>query len=224
MSVIFEVIGHPFCVVYIIIVAWVWVNVVVEEWDYKPFILSYEDCVIKRQYWRLLTSPLIHKSFLHLFFNLVMLWSVRWVEDEYGSWFMFRYTILLHFSEGLFAFLLIQYGIKLARNEIFRQYLSNIQSLGSSGVVIAWLTFMSTHLRTSPIIFLGVLPFHPAYALFPTILLNYLLTPLSNVYANLSGLLCGYMLAGGVLTLLPTPYLTICILGNIFLMTLLSYY
>eukprot|EP01031_Cornospumella_fuschlensis_P039387 gene39387-47946_t len=44
---------------------------------------------------------------------------------------------------------------------------------------------MSTHLHTAPIVFLGVLPLHAAYALFPTILLSYLFTPLSNAYANL---------------------------------------
>lgn len=224
MTVILELVGHPFSVSYIVLVAWIWVNVAVEEFDCKPFLLSYTDCVLKRQYWRLLTSPFMHKSFIHLFFNLVMLWSVRWIEDEYGSWFMFRYTLLLHFCEGLFAFLFIQYGIKVARNELFTQYLSNIQSLGCSGVVVAWLTFMSTHLRTAPIIFLGVLPLHASYVLFPTIVLNYLLTPLTNVYANLSGLLSGYMLAAGMLTLLPTTYLTMCILGNIVILTFSSYY
>eukprot|EP01031_Cornospumella_fuschlensis_P039440 gene39440-48019_t len=93
--------------------------------------------------------------------------------------------------EGIFAFAIIKYGMKVAQSDLLRQYLRNIQSFGSSGVAIAWLTFMSTHLHTAPIVFLGVLPIHAAYALFPTILLSYLFTPLSNAYANLSGL-CYY--------------------------------
>jgi membrane associated rhomboid family serine protease len=218
MVVAWEIVCHPVSSASILLLVWVWVKVYVEEWDYRDLCLSFSDCIERQHYWRLLTAPATHRSFLHLLLNLMMIWSCKVAEEFYGSWFVLRYSLVMVLAEALLTFALIHYSVKLGRGEIMRHILYNLQSSGCSGVLMGWLAFMSTDHRARPILFLGLTPFHPAIAILPSIAANYLFVPMSNVYSNLCGLLSGYFLASGLLQVLPNAYWSACFLFNLLLL------
>lgn len=67
------------------------------------------------QWWRLLTSPFFHHNPFQLLLNVLILWQCRRVEQEQGSWFVLRYTLVLALTEGLcslFMLHLIAMGIR----------------------------------------------------------------------------------------------------------------
>lgn len=215
MTLIAELTSHPVTALALPWFVWVWTKILVQEWDYKELTLSYADCIERKQYYRIFTAPCTHRSISNLLINLILFWSCKNVEGLYGSWFMFRYSILLIVAEALLTFVMIKYTLRFGRGEALAAVLNNLHSLGCSGLILAWFSFLSMQKTSSPIIFLGVFPVHPAVAILPTIFINYLFGPVSNVYANLSGLLCGYMLASGLLLVLPDLYWSLCFLLNL---------
>lgn len=213
---------HPVTSFFLAILIWTWVKLFVEDWDWRQLCLSYQDAVLRKQYWRMVTAPAGHRSVAHLLVNLMMVWSCRAVEALHGSWFMLRYSIVLMLCEALLSFVLIQYSIRLNRSELLMNMLYNLQSMGCSGVVLAWLAFLSTEPEAPPLFFLGMMPMHAGFMILPTVILYYMLAPVSGVYSNLSGLLCGYLLAAGALQLLPDTYWTLCFFADVAAMASMS--
>jgi membrane associated rhomboid family serine protease len=220
-DIFWDVVGHPFCTLFILAITWIWVKVTYSEIDIKKYSLSMVECWDNRQYWRILTAPFMHSSLIHLLLNISCLWNLRYVEINYGTFFMIKYSIILSLSEVLIWSLIMKGFSNFVENSVLSEMLFRLQYSGTSGLVIAWLAFQSVEVmneKTNAIFMLfGFLSIPSSFA--PVILLGfyYLLTPRNNGVANSSGLFAGYLLGTGFLRIMDSTYWTICILSNVFL-------
>lgn len=183
----------------------------------------------RKQCWRLLTAPFSHQSFLHLALNSTTLWSCRVIEKTYGSFFFIRYSLVLIVAENLISLLSIFYIRRAARTnsqlQILSHSMSSLQSFGCSGMVLGWLAFLSFyngHLSENKIMLLGF--FHVPIWYSPLImLLAYHICLLKgNLLYNWAGLCSGYLLAAGILRVLPDFYWSICFILDLGFIVLAS--
>jgi membrane associated rhomboid family serine protease len=216
---IWDLVIHPFCTVWILLISWVWTRVFYDEFDPKEFALSYSDCIQRKEYWRIFCAPFIHSSFVHLLLNISCLWNLRYLEVNYGTWFLLKYSILLCSLEAMISFSMIKTGSELINNQTLIQILNSLPSFGSSGLILCWLEFQAVEKmegRTDSIFLLfGIIPLSPIYV--PLVLLSifYLFIPKISIIYNFCGILCGYFLAVGLLSVLDGYFWTISILMNI---------
>jgi membrane associated rhomboid family serine protease len=227
-SVVWQAVMSPATTALLLGITWIWVKLYLQEWDQRFFTASFTDCVQKKQFWRVLLSPLSHNSFFILLLNATTLWNCRRVEQRHGTLFFLRYSVVLLLSESLLSFILIYFSMKLApgRNAAVRQIICNLNTLGASGLALAWLCFDSFNYTddTSAKDFqlLGMFNFQPSVAPLIMSSIYYLVLPRTHVYAHLSGLLSGYMLSLGFLTFLPGFYWSFCFYLNVALLTAAS--
>lgn len=220
-DIFWEIVEHPFCAMFILVISWMWVKVSYKEVDIGKYSLSIVECWDNRQYWRMLTAPFLHTSLIHLMLNISCLWNLRYVEINYGSLFMIKYSIILSLSEFLLWTSIMTSCSKFLESSVLSEMLFRLQYSGTSGLVLAWLAFQSVEVmnqKTNAIFMLfGFLSVPSSIA--PVILLGlfYLLTPQNNGVANSSGLLTGYLLGVGFLRIMDSTYWTVCILINVFL-------
>lgn len=223
---LWDIVEHPFCSIFIVLIIWLWVNISYNDLDIRKYSLSVTDCWKNKQYWRILTSPFLHKSLVHLILNVSCLWNVRFVEINYGTWFLFRYSIILFMCETLIVYAVMKGFSKFANNPILTEVLFRVQYSGTSGLILAWLGFQSVEImneKTNSLFLLfGFLSIPAVFA--PVILLGffYLLTPRNNGVANSAGLFAGYLLGVGFLRIMDDTYWTVCILFNICLFFLIT--
>ena len=103
-----------FCL--IVAAVYVWSNIYAGRWDPAALSFSLGKCIDQNQWYRVFTSFLVHKSPLHLLVNTLALWAcLGRVEDVYGSWFVFRYTVLLVFLEALFVLFWVRMAVEVFR-------------------------------------------------------------------------------------------------------------
>jgi len=211
--------------------AWVWAKIFLKEYDYRPFCRSYKHCIHKKQWWRVLTSPFTHQSFLHLLLNSVTIWSCRIVEKTFGSFFFLKYSLLLIISESLISFMLIYYIRKFAETlthpilSIQFSMMINFQSFGCSGLALGWLGFLSLYhgpLSNYRIVLFGLLRVSLWYAPLVMIVVYYLFMFRGDLLYNWGGLLSGYLLALGVLQLFPDIYWSVCFIFDVIFIAIAS--
>lgn len=226
LSVAWEAIWSPVTTLMLLGVIWIWVKLFLQEWDPRQFSLSYGDCIQRNQYWRILLAPLSHNSFWMLLLNASVMWNFRNIEQAHGSFFFLRYSALLLVSEALITFTMIYYSMRIANSVGVGQMLSTLNTMGSSGFILAWLSFESLSFseETTPknFVLLGWFNLHPVTAPIVMVAIYYFCLPGTHAYSNLSGLLSGYLLAGGVLKLLPGWYWSTCFLLDIALIAIAS--
>lgn len=219
LSVAWQAVVCPITTSLILSIVWIWVKLFLQEWDPRHFTLSYGDCVQRKQYWRVLLAPLSHNSLPILLFNASTLWNFRHIELQYGLFFFLRYSILLCIMEGVLTSVLIHYSMKLAMGPIIRQTLSNLSTMGSSGLILAWVSFLSvTYSPADPgkyFVLFGLFNFHPTVAPIIMVAVYYMFLPHTHALSNLTGLTSGYLLAGGFLQVLPGFYWSMCFLLNV---------
>ena len=118
--------------------------------------------------------------------------------------------------EATMAFLLIYIFNRIIAQSVIRQIITQFNTLGSSGIILSWLAFQSvTDPMTKNVMFFGYFNIHPALAPLVVISICYFILPTGYAYVNLGGLLSGYLLASGVLEILPGFYWSACFLLNI---------
>lgn len=197
-----------------------------EELDARKYALSLENCVTNKEYWRVFTSPLVHTSPIHLFLNITCLWNLRYIEVNYGSWFVVKYSLILLLAESILTFLSIKLVSRMVNNPAVTQVLSSLQYMGCSGLVLSWLAFQSMEVlnRKSNALFLlfGLLPIPPFIAPLVVLVFCYLFAARSNGLPNSCGILAGYLLGSGFLSVLSGTYWTVCFLLNILIVTIVS--
>mmetsp|Transcript_1632 Transcript_1632/g.3357 ORF Transcript_1632/g.3357 Transcript_1632/m.3357 type:complete len:155 (-) Transcript_1632:35-499(-) len=144
-SVLWQAALCPATSLLLLTLVWVWTKLYLGEWDQRLFTASFTDCVQRKQFWRVLLSPLAHTSFPILLLNTTTVWNCRHVEAHHGSPYFLRYSVVLLLSESLVSFSLIYLSTKLApgRSAAVRQVLCNLHTMGSSGLALAWLCFHS---------------------------------------------------------------------------------
>jgi len=219
LSVTWQAIVCPVTTMLTLSIVWIWVKLFLQEWDPRHFSLSYADCVQRKQYWRALLAPMSHNSLWVLMVNVSTLWNFRHIEHQYGIFFFLRYSILLCITECALTFVLIHYSMKIAMGPVVRQTLSNLSTMGSSGLVLAWVSFNSVmHSSTEGgkyFVLFGLFNIHPTVAPIIMVAIYYMFLPHTHALSNLTGLTSGYLLAGGFLQFLPGFYWSLCFLFNV---------
>lgn len=123
--------------------------------DMKAVAVGYSDVVLKGQYWRPFTAAMCHTTFTHMLLSVFSLWSCRRLEIEFGSGYVFRNSIILIVVEtalslGFLHFILKggarEWGLSIAPpSQAAVHYLMHLTSVGSTGALLAWITFQSVH-------------------------------------------------------------------------------
>jgi membrane associated rhomboid family serine protease len=221
VSLLHAVVYHPFCSLSIVLIVWMWASLFFQEIDIRRFSLSYHDCFKQRQYWRVFTAVVAHSSTLHFLINVNCLWNLRYLEDFYGSFYMFKYTIVLAITEMLLSFGLMAVTIRLSRNNpSLQSLLHSLQSHGCSGIILSWLIYQSiveAHSPIHPVFFLfGFLNISTSFAPLLMLVVFYVVTGRGNMYSNSSGMVNGYLLSSGLLLFLPSTYWSWCFLVDVF--------
>jgi membrane associated rhomboid family serine protease len=170
---------------------------------------------IVNQYYRIFSSPFLHTNFLHLLFNILTLWECRKIEYYQGTFFYFRYSMLLIIFEA-FITCLMQYIILTIIGPRLRINVENIRSLevyGSSGLVCGWIAYISTQNFQTSINLFGFISFHPLVAPVVCTLTSQLLMPKVNAFSSTSGMLSGYAI---LFYPLDTMYWSFCFFLDVF--------
>mmetsp|Transcript_8481 Transcript_8481/g.12649 ORF Transcript_8481/g.12649 Transcript_8481/m.12649 type:complete len:301 (-) Transcript_8481:52-954(-) len=191
----------------------------------KSLSFSYNDCVKRDQWWRVVVSSFSHTSWLHLSLDIIFLWDVRQSEVLFGSFFFLKYTLLLVVAHKLFQ--LIYFKCLMSFLPRFAPALQSMQTVGFTGVIFGWMGFMSVFMasKNSTVHLLGFFPVSIYFAPSLLLLVYQLALPQSSqTPASVSGLICGILLAVGPLRILPDAYWTFCFGVDILLLTLLSWY
>lgn len=226
LTVVWQAMVCPVTTLSILLITWTWVKIFLQEWDPRHFTLSYADCIQRKQYWRPLSAAFCHSSFILLLFNASSLWSLRHIELRYGTLFYLRYTVLLCLAECALTFLLVHYTVRLSFTPVVRQTLSNLGTMGSSGLILAWVAFQSIVFNPNEaghyFVLLGFVSIHPTVAPLVLVVIYYMFLPHTHALSNLTGLTSGYLLAGGFLQVLPGFYWSLCFLLNVAIVVTVS--
>lgn len=219
LSVTWQAVVCPVTTLLTLSIVWIWVKLFLQEWDPRHFTLSYADCVQRKQYWRVLLAPMSHNSLWVLIVNVSTLWNFRHIEHQHGVFFFLRYSILLCIMECVLTFVLIHYSMKIAMGPVVRQTLSNLSTMGSSGLILAWVSFNSVMHSSAEggkyFVLFGLFNIHPTVAPIIMVAIYYMFLPHTHALSNLTGLTSGYLLAGGFLQVLPGFYWSLCFLFNV---------
>jgi membrane associated rhomboid family serine protease len=228
-TVFIQIFYSPITSLLITLLVWVWVQLFTSRSDGKAYAVGYYDCMVRQQWWRVFTAPLCHTSIFHLLLSIVTLWGCRHLEQKLGSWFYFRYSILLAISESLLGIGIIHGTLKL--NNINRLQISashplaGANSIGLSGILLSWLAYESVSLTFQadyPFYFLGVIPLPWIFAPMVFIFAAQLFAHRTQGLTNAMGLISGYLLALGLLQILPDIYWSVCFLVDVVLFIILK--
>ena len=194
---------------------------------------SYNDLMLRKQWWKVFITPLCHSSLVHLLLAVTSLWTAKEVEVQFGSMYFVKYSILLLIVQKVFYTSAIYLLVTRNRDDASAQapfyapQLVTVQTQGASGLVFAWLGFLSFRRPDqiiSPIIFLSQVPISFAYLPILLLLVFQISMPRSPVVTVdcTVGLLSGYFLSIGLLEVFPRHdiYWSVCFLLNVVLFCL----
>lgn len=214
-AVLIQICKSPVVAITIAALVSTWVRLFHSRTDPTLYTYSYTDLLTRQQWWKLLTAPFCHVTFLALLFNSITLWGIRSIEVTYGSFFFLRYTLLLMIVEGLLTTAVVHLIVTYSSTQYpFR----NISTGGCSGVIISWLAFqqMSGIGMSDPFYLFGVVPFPwelaPLLVIFIT---NYPVSSRTVVILNVVSLFTGHALSFGLIAILSDIYWSTCFLFNI---------
>lgn len=218
-----ELAASPVIDIYILTSLWVSIKVILSDWNIKEFSVNFNDCWRNKQIWRTFTAPFFHSSVLHTLLNVSTLWSIRFFEKVYGSLYILKYSVVLVIFETCFVLVAVYFTSKLWRND-----LNNVNTIyfGSTGILIGWLGFLSIDLQIrsqyTEAYLLGLIPIPLLFAPLVLLLLSQFILPKFQSISQTGSLIAGYLLATGILNIIPNAYLTFCFFMD--LLIIIYYY
>ncbi len=220
---LWEAVSCPFTTLTIILSCWIWVKFFVEEWDPRNFSISYNDVVRKKQFWRILSTQLSHTSLLHLLVNIMVIWNCRLTELNLGTLFVFRYSIVLAISESLLTCGLIKLTIAYTPfGPNIEPMLVSTNTFGCSGTLLGWVTYQSLlysrYTVKKHLVLLGAMAFDQEVIVLVLAIVYYFCLPRPYIISELMGLVSGFMLAGGLLQVVPDLFWSCCLMLNVALL------
>ena len=228
ISVIIDSFYHPVSTTLFILSLYIGTQLLIgTHFKLDNFALTYNDIIKKKQVYKVIATSFSHTSWIHLLFDLISLWCIRQLEIIYGSFYYLKYTIILMICESIISLLLLYLLTIIAR--LTTNPFENTKFTGSSGFILAWLTYASIESTTNTLYnntyyyILGLIPIYWLFAPLVMALLIPIIANRHNAVANISGLLTGYLMYTGIIQILPNTYWTICNSINILLFILVNY-
>eukprot|EP00245_Coleochaete_scutata_P006412 TRINITY_DN20837_c0_g1_i1.p1 TRINITY_DN20837_c0_g1~~TRINITY_DN20837_c0_g1_i1.p1 ORF type:complete len:268 (+),score=22.68 TRINITY_DN20837_c0_g1_i1:371-1174(+) len=193
---VFDVIQKPVTSILISICTGLWVYIQNKGVGYGDVGVSYENIVVEKQYWRVITACFSHISFLHLVFNMSSLWSLGVVEKlpDLGSVYYLKHTLVLVIASEVLCVAI--YHVLIHRYRI--EHYKRVIAVGYSGVVFGWMTVLSQKMPTSTLDVFGVLSLPINLAPFESLIFTSILVPQASFIGHLSGIIVGYSIAFGL--------------------------
>lgn len=161
-----------------------------------------QSCISVQRVWfeggwqRLLTSPFVHASDYHLYYNMAsFMWKAATLERHFGSGYFAYMVAVFTVATGL-LYLAIHYVL----TEFLDQW-SQIQScaVGFSGVIFA-LKVVTTHLQPRGVsLIMGFIPVPTRLACWAELVLISVLFPNVSFVGHLAGILVGMAFVSGPL-------------------------
>lgn len=131
-----------------VFVAWNFGSPITERFLVENFLVSWNG-LVEGRYWVLLTSVFSHSMFLHIFFNMYVLWGFGpVVEQVLGT----RKFFIFYFVAGIFSSLCHA----LVSNYILHE--PNQMALGASGAIAGVIILFSLLFPRQKILLMGILP------------------------------------------------------------------
>ena len=196
----------------------IWVKIYHSRWDPALYSYSYIDLMTKQQWWKIFTAPFCQTSFLSLLFNVITLWGIRSIEVVHGSWYFFRYSLLLIAVQGLLTTWIIHLIVTYSATQIV---LRSMSLSGCSGIILSWIAYQisSQMVMNDSFYLIGFIPI--PWDLAPIFIM---ITSRSKTLfvLNVVGYLTGISLSYGLLQLLPDLYWSVCFIFNIAIFLLIS--
>lgn len=221
-TIVNDILAAPCTSIYAAFSLWIYVKLSIRDYDIKSFQISYADCIIEKAWWRILTAPCANVTFLHLVVNITTAWSIRYIEFFYGSFYVLRYSILMMVFDAV-AMLTLFYGvIKISGINVTSNHpLRAVSTYSLSSILLGWLGFLSidflSKYREIYFFILGVIPIPLSLSPIVVLLLIQCVAPKAHFISHASGLVGGYLLALGVIAVLPDTYWTLCIFFDLLL-------
>jgi hypothetical protein len=225
---LWDIVAHPVTSLAIAAMNWIWIKVLLKEWDTKYHLLSYSDFFQKGELWKVLPVTVTSPSFPLLFLNIISMWNLRVLETTFGVIFILKNT---------FVILLINAGISYAIINIAKLFipvqhhnqLFQIPVNSCSGVILSWMTFQGIKVLFDPVLYSSLEFFlFAGFFILPIglgtifLLILYSLFNKEYYFSNLNGVLSGYCLAMGFDQLLNSKFWTVCFLLDIILIAVIS--
>mmetsp|Transcript_25834 Transcript_25834/g.48491 ORF Transcript_25834/g.48491 Transcript_25834/m.48491 type:complete len:338 (-) Transcript_25834:257-1270(-) len=184
---------------------------------------SYNDIVVRKQWWKVLLAPCCHSSLLHAVLVSAALLSAAEAERSFGSIYFLKYSLVLVLAQAAVG-LGVVHWLVTRHSSITRQYapqLTTLRTQGATGLVFAWLGLLSFRRTAQPASLLGLVTVTFAYLPVMMMLVFQIAMPRSPLVTVdcTVGLLSGYALSLGLLEVLPaqSPYWTACFLLDVLL-------
>jgi hypothetical protein len=229
---LWDLVSHPFCTATILLFNWIYIKIVFEDWNKRFYTYSYADGFQHFRFWKAIPASVGNSSIFLVLFHISCFWNLRVIESYYGTIYMIKITFLMILVEQLLTYFIINMIVaRLTPSAAHSAALASINIHSSSSLVLGWITFQAikylvypTHFPLFSDFLLGGFLSIPI-SMVPILLLMmyYLFQSKDFYYANLMGLLSGYVLGFGVDSLLASNYWTFCFLLDVILLMCLSW-
>jgi hypothetical protein len=147
-----EAFHAPFISFLIIAITFSFVFTLFERINHTNYAINYQEIMVSKQYYRLLTAWLLHPSPAHYIFMVTSLWSIRSLEWALGTIYFAKYTIILVLFESILVMIILNFINARSRSTVgasdvvmnnVHAALYNVDIFGSTGTLLGWLAYAS---------------------------------------------------------------------------------
>lgn len=179
--------------------------------------VSYSKVVRERQVYRIVSAQMVHSGFMHVMFNMASLTSLNELEMLMGTAAYLRVVVALL----LLCMVVFLGATHIAVTRFGREDWAASPAVGFSAVIFGLMTLVMSYVpsRSVPILFGLTVPAWIAPWAFLAI--TQLLIPRASFLGHAAGILAGYAIMAGCLTLLSTAHFWM-IAANVAVICLLS--
>jgi hypothetical protein len=144
----------PFTFLLIVVLLAVWSNSYNTRSVFRIETASFQlsTCILQNQWYRVFTAPIVHNSLSHLIVNVLAVWlGLSRIENVYGTWFVFRYTLLLFVGEAIFTLVLVKMSVEFfrKRHDINQSCRSLYENLSLSQALLCVRRFNVQNIRSA---------------------------------------------------------------------------
>jgi len=93
LNVINQCINSPITSILIILLLYIYIKIIYNEIDTSSLLSSYNNIIIKKQFYRILSNVIIHYNILHFIINIITLWQIRKIELIVGYYCYHHYPL-----------------------------------------------------------------------------------------------------------------------------------
>ena len=145
ISVINQVSLCPITSLFVCFTVFVWAKCALSSWDAKSLSFSLAHCLLRNQWWRIFTAPSCHMLIYHMLIDVITMWGLRRIEVIEGSYFYFRYTLVLILAEAVVSISFFAVIIKLSQRMLSAAVAADPRAINNNNNNVSILAHMTGH-------------------------------------------------------------------------------